>query len=88
MSLLAQLNSTLSVALQNIAKADDNAELELAIKKAKPLCEIASCINETHRIVLDANKIAIENGCINQIDNSLLSIGHNGIKDIEHDKAS
>ena len=88
MSLLAQLNSTLSVALENIAKADDNAELELAIKKAKPLCEIASRINEPHRIVLDANKIAIENGCINQIDNSLLSIGHNGIKDVEHDKAS
>lgn len=78
MSLLSQLNKTLALQLANLAKTDDD-ELETEIKRSKAICDVSKQIIDSHRVVVDATKLQIIAGGFVEIDEDLLSIGHEGI---------
>lgn len=79
MSLLSQLNKTLALQLANLAKTDDD-ELETEIKRSKAICDVSKQIIDSHRVVVvDATKLQLLAGGFVEIDEDLLSIGHEGI---------
>ena len=79
MSLLQQLNSTLSATLANIAKSDGD-ELDIEIRRSKAICDVSKQIIASHNVVLEATKLQIAAGGTVDVDKDLLTIGHGGIK--------
>jgi len=79
MSMLEQLNRSLSLQLANVMESDGE-ELEEEIKRTKAVTDISKQILDGHRIVLDATKFAFEK--MQQevdFDKSLLSVGYGGL---------
>ncbi|MGM8890688.1 hypothetical protein ACS8FA_07545 [Psychrobacter sp. 1Y1] len=80
MSMLEQLNRSLSLQLANVMESDGE-ELEEEIKRTKAVTDISKQILDGHRIVLDATKFAFEK--MQQevdFDKSLLSVGYGGLE--------
>lgn len=81
MSMLAQMNKTLAQQLATVMSADNDGLAE-EIKRTKAVTDISKQIIDGHRLVLDATKFAVEHeGLDIKIDRSLISIGHDGIRE-------
>lgn len=84
MTMLEQLNRALSLQLSNVMKADDE-ELDEEIKRSKAVTALSKQILDGHKIVLDATKFAFKEMQQDVVfDNSLLSVGYEGPKGIDH----
>jgi len=59
MSMLEQLNRSLSLQLANVMESDGE-ELEEEIKRTKAVTDISKQILDGHKLVLDATKFAFE----------------------------
>lgn len=80
MSMLEQLNRSLSLQLANVMESDGE-ELEEEIKRSKAVTDLSKQILDGHRIVLDATKFAFEKMQRDvNIDESLLSVGYRGLE--------
>ncbi|MGP5518049.1 hypothetical protein ACTXNA_07375 [Psychrobacter celer] len=80
MSMLEQLNRSLSLQLANVMESDGE-ELEEEIKRTKAVTDISKQILDGHRIVLDATKFAFEKMQRDVVfDDSLLSVGYKGLE--------
>lgn len=80
MSMLEQLNRSLSLQLANVMETDGE-ELEEEIKRTKAVTDISKQILDGHRIVLDATKFAFEKMQRDiDFDDSLLSVGYKGLE--------
>lgn len=84
MTMLEQLNRALSLQLSNVMEADDE-ELDEEIKRSKAVTALSKQILDGHKIVLDATKFAFEKMQLDvAFDKSLLSVGYEGPKGIDH----
>lgn len=86
MTMLEQLNRALSLQLSNVMESDGD-ELDEEIKRSKAVTDISRQILDGHKIVLDATKFAFEKMQLDiEIDRSLLNVGYEGPKGIDHDQ--
>lgn len=80
MSMLEQLNRSLSLQLANVMESDGE-ELEEEIKRTKAVTDISKQILDGHKLVLDATKFAFEKMQRDvDIDKSLLNVGYGGLE--------
>lgn len=80
MSMLEQLNRSLSLQLANVMESDGE-ELVEEIKRSKAVTDISKQILDGHRIVLDATKFAFKEMQLDiDVDRSLLNVGYRGLE--------
>lgn len=80
MSMLEQLNRSLSLQLANVMESDGE-ELDEEIKRSKAVTDISKQILDGHRIVLDATKFAFKEMQLDiDVDRSLLNVGYRGLE--------
>ncbi|MGP5103646.1 hypothetical protein ACTXJH_06730 [Psychrobacter celer] len=80
MSMLEQLNRSLSLQLANVMESDGE-ELAEEIKRSKAVTDISKQILDGHRIVLDATKFAFKEMQLDiDVDRSLLNVGYKGLE--------
>ena len=80
MSMLEQLNRSLSLQLANVMESDGE-ELDEEIKRSKAVTDISKQILDGHRIVLDATKFAFKEMQLDiDVDRSLLNVGYGGLE--------
>lgn len=80
MSMLEQLNRSLSLQLANVMESDGE-DLDEEIKRSKAVTDISKQILDGHRIVLDATKFAFKEMQLDiDVDRSLLNVGYRGLE--------